>query len=248
VTLYIGTSGWAYKEWKPGFYPADLPQSRFLEHYGSVLSACEINATFYRRQEESTFDRWASSTPAPFRFATKAHRGLTHGRGTIYNPEKVQFLQEFLQSVGRLGPKLGAVLFQFPPTRPRDDQQLEGLLNALEGRMPFALEFRHDSWDATDVRERVAFGGGTVCIGHTEGPVPESLPPGRLAYVRLRDQHYEDERRDRWLELFTREAENRDVFAFTKHEGIPAGDPYGGIGLAQWLVQRVTAPADQVDA
>lgn len=239
MTLYIGTSGWAYKEWKPGFYPADLPQTKFLEHYGAVLSACEINATFYRRQEETTFDRWRTATPETFRFATKAHRGLTHTRATIYNPDRAEFLQEFLTGVGRLGPKLGVVLFQFPPTRPRDDEQLGGLLRALEGKVPFALEFRHESWDAEEVRERVALGGGTVCIGHTEGPVPDSLPPGPLAYVRLRDQHYEDARRDQWRELLSREAETRDVFAFTKHEGIPAGDPYGGVGLAQWLVRSV---------
>ena len=59
MSLHIGTSGWAYPEWKPGFYPADVPRARFLAHYASVLSGCEINATCYRLQRESTMAGWA---------------------------------------------------------------------------------------------------------------------------------------------------------------------------------------------
>ncbi|CAN0490284.1 unnamed protein product, partial [Phaeothamnion confervicola] len=77
-SLHVGTSGWAYREWKPAFYPEGLAQDRFLGHYGSVLSACEINATFYRLQSESSVERWAGAVPPDFRFAVKAHRRLTH--------------------------------------------------------------------------------------------------------------------------------------------------------------------------
>src|SRR5438093_12780611 len=78
MTLFVGTSGWAYKEWRDGFYPVDLPERRFLEHYSGVLSACEINATFYRLQTKDTFTRWVEMTREGFRFAVKAHRRLTH--------------------------------------------------------------------------------------------------------------------------------------------------------------------------
>jgi uncharacterized protein YecE (DUF72 family) len=74
MALYVGTSGWAYKQWKPGFYPEGLPQARFLEHYSTALNSCEINATFYRRQAESTFEKWARAVGDEFRFTTKAHR------------------------------------------------------------------------------------------------------------------------------------------------------------------------------
>ncbi|MDQ4094763.1 MAG: DUF72 domain-containing protein, partial [Actinomycetota bacterium] len=72
MTLFVGTSGWAYREWKPDFYPAELPQARFLAHYGRQLSACEINATFYRLQSESTFTKWATAVPDDFRYSIKA--------------------------------------------------------------------------------------------------------------------------------------------------------------------------------
>ena len=236
--LYVGTSGWAYKEWKPDFYPQELPQTRFLEHYCSALGACEINATFYRRQAPETFDKWASATPEGFRFATKAHRVLTHARSFEFDERRRSWLGDFLGSVARLGPRLGAVLFQFPPYRRRNDDALRVLLDALGGTVPAAFEFRHESWGGDDVAKLIADGGGTVCVSNTDGIAPEALPPGPLAYIRLRTDRYSPEQRAAWLELLRREARDRPVFAFAKHEGIPTEDPFGGVGLARWLVQQ----------
>ena len=135
------------------------------------------------------------------------------------------------------------MLFQFPPFVKRDDEALGALLDAVGGNLRFACEFRDDSWDNDEIAERVAAAGGTICISETEGEVPEALPPGPLAYIRMRAPKYTAPARKRWLELLGSEGAERDVFAFAKHEGIPAGDPYGGVGLAQWLVEqfRLTA-------
>jgi len=238
VSLHIGTSGWAYKEWKPAFYPQEVPQDRFLEHYGSVLSACEINATFYRLQSEAVVTRWAEATPATFRFAVKGHRRLTHGREMAWTDGERDFLRQFVASIAPLGERLGALLLQHPPRRGRDDADLDAVLDALPGGVPFALEFRHQSWADPAVFERIAARGGTVCISETAGEVLNGLPPGPFAYVRLRADRYSTEARDGWLELLRREAATRPVYAFAKHEGIPAGDPFGGIGLAEWLVAQ----------
>ena len=239
MSLYVGTSGWAYREWKPAFYPDGLPQDRFLTHYSRVLSACEINATHYRVQSESAVARWAEATPPDFRFAAKAHRRLTHTRALPPAEGGDAFLERFLDSLAPLGTRLGAVLFQFPPTRRRDDAVLEGFLGCLPPGLPVAFEFREDSWDAPEVGERIAAAGGTVCVSETAGEVLAGLPPGPLGYVRLRGERYSDEARRGWRELLEREAADRPVYAFAKHEGIPAGDPYAGVGLAEWLVQEV---------
>jgi uncharacterized protein YecE (DUF72 family) len=239
VSPHVGTSGWAYKEWKPAFYPGDVPPDRFLEHYGSVLTACEINATFYRLQSESTVARWASATPPSFRFAVKAHRRLTHTRRMAWDEAERAFLARFLASVAPLGERLGPVLLQYPPTRQRDDAGLEAVLDALPPGIAFAVEFRHDSWAASAVFDRIAERGGSVCISETVGAVLDGLPPGPFAYVRLRADRYAAEARDGWLDLLRREGAARPVYAFAKHEGIPAGDPFGGIGLAEWLVGRI---------
>ena len=77
-----------------------------------------------------------------------------------------------------------------------------------------------------------------MCVSETAGEVLPRLPPGPLGFVRLRAERYSDEARRGWLELLEREAAERPVYAFAKHEGIPAGNPYAGVGLAQWLVEE----------
>lgn len=236
MALHVGTSGFAYREWQPDFYPAGLPATRFLEHYAQALTACEVNATFYRLQTATTIGRWAAAAPEGFRFAAKAHRGLTHGRAWPPGADdEGAFLDRFLQSLAPFGDRLGAILFQFPPYRRRDDEGLTAFMDRLPPGAPFALEFRHATWDDPEVAQRVAAAGGTICLSETGGAVPDALPPGARAYVRLRAERYTAEARDGWRDLLDREAQTREVFAFAKHEGVPAGDPFTGVGLASWL-------------
>lgn len=236
MTLHAGTSGWAYTEWKPGFYPPSVPRSRWLQHYCSRLGACEINATYYRLQRKETVVKWLSAAPEGFRFATKAHRRITHRRTLAVDDGTRAFLDRYLESVSILGLKLGAILFQFPPYRARDDNGLRSFLASLPAGTSFAIEFRHESWSHPMINELIAESGGTVCVSDMSGDVPAALPPGPIGYVRLRADRYTDEQRKGWRSLLRTEALDRRVFAFAKHEGIPAGDPYGGIGLACWLV------------
>lgn len=238
MTLYVGTSGWDYPEWKPAFYPHDLPRSGFLTHYCSVMDACEINATFYRLQSPATVQRWLRATPERFRFVTKAHRRLTHARLLPVEGPGRTFLDEYMATVTPLGDRLGALLFQFPPHRERDDASFGRLLATLPDSHRYAFEFRHPSWDVPEVAEIIAQSGGTVCMAETEGKVPARLPPGPLAYVRLRFDAYSAAARTAWRDLLVEEGRHRDVFAFTKHEGVPAGDPSSGIGFAEWLAAQ----------
>jgi len=76
--LYTGTSGFAYPQWKPRFYPADVPEKKFLEHYASRLRSVEINYTFRRLPSLTTLENWVKATPAEFRFACKANQRITH--------------------------------------------------------------------------------------------------------------------------------------------------------------------------
>lgn len=241
MSLHVGTSGWAYPEWKPQFYPPGLPQDRFLGHYASVMSACEINTTHYQVPSEDAVARWAAQTPDGFRFAAKTHRRITHVRQFPPRGAGEAFLTGFLESLAPLGARLGALLVQFPPTRERDDGALAGLLDLLPPGLPAAVEFRHESWLVPEVEERVAGAGGTICVSETAGVAPPRLPEGPLAYVRLRADRYSPEAREGWRELLEREAAGRPVYAFAKHKGIEAGDPYGGVGLAEWLMARAPA-------
>ena len=80
MALRVGTSGWAYSAWKPGFYPPGVPSRKFLEFYSSRLNAVEANYTFRRYLSEETIAGWLEQTPANFQFAVKAHQSLTHLR------------------------------------------------------------------------------------------------------------------------------------------------------------------------
>ena len=158
-SVWIGTSGWQYDEWRAAFYPADLPTTRWLGHYASVFSTVEVNNTFYRLPEAATFDRWKRATPAGFVMAVKASRYLTHVRRLRDPREPVDL---FVSRAKRLGPRLGPVLLQLPPNLPAAPDRLEETLAAFGRRCRVAVEFRHPSWLTDDVfalldRSRSAF-------------------------------------------------------------------------------------------
>ena len=238
MTLYVGTSGWAYPQWKPGFYPEGLPQKKFLEHYATRLSACEINATFYRIQSETTVQNWHNATPEDFRFAVKGHRMISNVRDLAPTPERRDFLGEFVSSIETLRPKVGALLLQFSARRPEGSSGFEGLLDSLPD-VPFAVDLKHESWQVPEIKDLVYAKGGTTCLSHYEGDLPVELPPGRVAYVRMRQESYDDAQRDAWAALLQKEAKERDVYAFVKHEEGPPDDAHVGVGFAQWLVTEI---------
>ncbi|MDP9066922.1 MAG: DUF72 domain-containing protein [Actinomycetota bacterium] len=227
--LFVGTSGWAYPEWKPQFYPQDLPQKRFLEHYATKLTACEINATYHRRQEESTLTKWAEAVPDGFRFAVKGHRAISPRMqdGTL--------LDEFTASMRTLGPHLSALFFQFPLKRDGNEESFERFLEKLGGAPPAAFDLKHPSWHTPDIENKVADAGGTLCLSDREGKAPDALPAGPIAYARLRGGTYAATERAKWKSLLDEEAARRDVYVFVKHDEGP-GDEYTGVGLAQWLL------------
>lgn len=236
MALFVGTSGWAYKEWKPGFYPAELPHRRFLEHYATNLSAVEVNATYHRRQEESTLKNWVESVPEDFRFVVKGHRAITPRAGA---PE---LLGEFLTSIRTLGPQLAAIFFQFPLKRDGNEDGFEKFLAHLGGSVPVAFDLKHPSWHTPDIAARVAAAGGTLCVSDREGRAPDSLPDGPIAYVRLRGGTYSPTERAKWKALLETEGARRDVFAFVKHDQGP-GDEFTGVGLARWLMGTAKVPS-----
>src|SRR5690242_6923340 len=71
--LYVGTSGWSYPSWRPGFYPAGTKPEDFLRFYAERFRTVELNTTGYRLPREELFERWAKGTPPGFQFAPKAN-------------------------------------------------------------------------------------------------------------------------------------------------------------------------------
>ena len=102
---YIGTSGWNYKSWRKDFY-GETPQNRWLRFCSQRFTGIEVNGTFYRLQEKSTFEKWRDQTPERFRFAIKGHRYVTHNKKLLDVEESVIRCRE---SVASLGKRLAAL-------------------------------------------------------------------------------------------------------------------------------------------
>ncbi len=143
-SLYIGTSGWAYREWHGRWYPRSLPRRAWLSFYAEHFQSLELNTTFYALPPPERFRQWAQTVGASFRFAVKAPRALTHERPLQYASP---VLDAFLRSIGVLGVQLGPILWQLPPQLSCDLERLREFLSALPPMAGHAIEFRHPSWD-----------------------------------------------------------------------------------------------------
>src|SRR6476646_2332789 len=109
MNLYVGTSGFSYKEWKGPFYPEDLPDKQMLHFYGERFRTVEINNTFYRMPKTAVVESWASEVPADFKFVLKASQRITHMRRLKDVDEALSIL---IRVSGALKQRLGALLFQ----------------------------------------------------------------------------------------------------------------------------------------
>ncbi|MCL6472998.1 MAG: DUF72 domain-containing protein [Firmicutes bacterium] len=168
--LYIGTSGWSYKHWKDIFYPANLPERKWLEFYATKFSTVEINNSFYRLPRRETFESWRASTPPGFVFAVKANRYITHIK-KLKNVDTA--LVRFFENASGLADKLGPVLFQFPANWHANADRLESFLNILPNGYKYAFEFRHTSWFRDNIYALLEQKGAALCIADSpEWPSP----------------------------------------------------------------------------
>jgi uncharacterized protein YecE (DUF72 family) len=144
-SLYLGTSGYTYKDWREIFYPKGLAQRNWLTFYAQRYNTVEINATFYRDFPQTVFQRWHMVTPPNFRFTLKGPRWITHEK---HLSEIDDDLQTFVEHAHGLQEKLAVMLWQFPPSARVDDlyQPLAQFLPKLPGAVRQVFEFRHTSW------------------------------------------------------------------------------------------------------
>ncbi len=215
-TLYAGTSGYSYKEWRGAFFPEDLAPEQFLRHYSGRLPSVEINNTFYRFPTESVLDQWAAETPPGFLFAVKANQRITH-RSRLKNVE--QTTRDFVERCRLLADRLGPLLFQLPPQLARDDGRLDGFLASLPAGGRYAVEFRHPSWFDDEVLERLARADVALVQSEDDKLSAPRTATASFCYARLRRSEYRPEDLDRWRDWIEEQrAAGRDVFAYLKHD------------------------------
>jgi uncharacterized protein YecE (DUF72 family) len=215
MNLYVGTSGYSYKEWKGSFYPGDLPAKRMLNYYSERFRTVEINNTFYRMPSVSVLKTWAVDVPADFMFVLKAPRQITHIHRLKNVADAVSYLME---AAGALQERLGALLFQLPPNLKKDVPRLRDFLVLLPPERRVAFEFRHQSWFDDEVFGLLSDYRAALCIAEAENDLEVPfVATGDWGYLRLRRPDYDDAELSKWVHL-VREQGWQDVFIFFKHE------------------------------
>jgi uncharacterized protein YecE (DUF72 family) len=216
--LYVGTSGFAYPDWSPRFYPPGLKGDGLLRHYASRLPAVELNNTFYQSPSESKVATWVAATPVDFRFSVKAQRG---GSWRAFGGSPDPGLPWLTDPYRRFGERLGTVLFRAPDTAKRDDERLSALLTAWPRDLPLTLEFRHPSWAADEVTTLLRDAGAVLCVTEDlddERP-PDLRRTGPFLYLRLRRHDYSGAELDTWYErLDPFLAAGDDAYVFFRHD------------------------------
>ena len=189
--LHVGTSGWSYPTWRPGFYPAGTDPKSFLSYYSGRFDTVELNTTGYRLPSEEQFGRWADQTPLGFTFAVKLA------------PQALRNLTTFAERVGRLGERLGPVRVVLPGKR--DEGILALLFGSLDPALRLALDFREASWDGVELPPNAVPVNG------------ESAASFR--YLRFRDPPYDDDALQAAAGgIRAQLAAGLEVFAYFRHE------------------------------
>jgi len=215
MNLYVGTSGYSYKEWKGSFYPEDLPDKQMLRYYGEQFRSVEINNTFYRMPKESVLETWAEQVPGDFKFVLKASQRITHMQRLKNAGDSVTYL---VKIAAVLKERLGPLLFQLPPNMKKDLPRLREFLALLPPEPPSAFEFRHQSWFDEEtfalLRERQA----ALCIAEAEDGVEVPfVSTANWGYLRLRRPDYGDAELKAWGDR-VRAQDWQNAFVFFKHE------------------------------
>jgi uncharacterized protein YecE (DUF72 family) len=202
--IWIGTSGWQYRDWREAFYPAKLPQRRWLEFYATRFPTVEVNNTFYALPKESTFERWRDGTPAGFVVTVKASRYITHIRRLRDAADSVEL---FWSRARLLGDKLGPVLFQLPPRFRADVELLRAFVALLPNEIRAAFEFRDASWESPEVYRTLDDAGAAWVIPDRPGWRVPDVVTGGWSYVRFHQgghgplgSEYSRDKLRRWAE------------------------------------------------
>ena len=214
--IHLGTSGFSYTEWRPSFYPQDLPPKRFLGFYAEHFDTTEINNTFYRLPTPKLTEGWYTEVPENFRFTLKLSQKITHVRRLREVDDEMEF---FLKSAASLKEKLGTILVQLPPNMKKDVDRLTTFLEKFAARGRLAVEFRHDSWFGDDVYQLLRTHNSALGVVEKEEGEGADAPrevTGPFVYIRLRKGEYSASELRGWARWI--KARQEEVFCYVKHD------------------------------
>ncbi len=230
--LYVGTSGYSYKEWKGSFYPEKLPAKDMLPYYAERLKTVELNNTFYRFPKRSAMESWKSQVPVDFRFSVKASQSITHFKRLKDAEDPTR---DMIENISALEDRLGVVLFQLPPNMKKDAERLDSFLQLLPPDIKATFEFRHPTWFDDEVLELLKRHNRALCVSDTDDlPANTIDKTADFGYLRLRRVQYGQAELKEWIEKIKKQ-KWKETFVFFKHEDEGTGPKLAAefIGLAE---------------
>ena len=220
MKIFVGTSGYSYKEWQGRFYPAKIAPREMLRFYAARLATVEINNTFYHMPTEGVLESWGDQVPDDFVFAFKAPQIITHLKRLKNVEAEIEYFFSVLPILDR---QLGPVLFQFPKSFPVDRPRLEAFLALIPGNISCAFEFRSPSWLEDEILDLLRARGLSLCTADAdENPAAKVISTAPWGYLRLRRSDYTEADLSQWLERI-RAQKWEKAFIFFKHEGLAKG-------------------------
>lgn len=220
MRVYVGTSGFGYKEWQPEFYPAEISDGDFLSHYAKHLPVVEINSTFYRFPSKAMLQGWAPQVPEDFLFALKVPGRITHQARLKGAGEAIVALMD---NVKTLGKRLGPVIFGLPPNMKKDMSRLTDALAHIPDDVRVTFEFRNPEWLDDEVQNALRAKRVALCLAESDDAAASDdlnaplVSTADWGYLRLRRSDYADADLEAWAKRIA--AQNwKEVFVFIKHE------------------------------
>jgi uncharacterized protein YecE (DUF72 family) len=219
ATLRIGTSGYQYDDWRGVFYPDALPKSRWFTYYAQHFDAVELNATFYRLPEATTFERWRDAAPPGFCYALKFSRYGTHLKHLKDAPETIGL---FVERARLLEQSLGPILVQLPPRWHVDPQRLAAFLEVVPRQYRWAIEFRDPSWLCEEVYSLLRKHRAALCL-HDLIEAHPRVHTSDWVYLRFHGERYSGSYSHQALSAAARRirahlADGHDVYAFFNND------------------------------
>lgn len=220
--LFIGTSGYSYNHWRGVFYPEELPQSKWLEHYIKYFQTVELNNTFYRLPQAAAFKSWRERVPKKFTYAVKASRFITHIKRLR---ECKQPLKLFLSRAKLLKKKLGPILFQLPPRWKCNIERLKEFVKILPKDLISVFEFRDPSWFNPEVYEILRKNKLSFCIYSMPGIECPDEVTSKVVYIRMHGgtilygSNYSDKELKAWAKKIRRFLkQGKDVYVYFNND------------------------------
>lgn len=217
---HLGCSGYFYYHWKGKFYPNNLPQSKWFQHYSKFFDTLELNSSFYNFPKLSTVKSWYRSAPKNFIYTLKVNRTITHIK-KFKNTKRL--INDFYKLGDIISKKMGCFLFQLPPSLHFNEKKLKEIITQLDPERKNVIEFRHPSWFTQKTYDMLKENGVIFCIVSAPNLPEDFIKTADDVYIRFHGKgswyasNYSNSELERWAKKI-KKSKAKNVWAYFNND------------------------------